>query len=272
MRSQLKNYTKVLTIAGSDSGGGAGIQADLKTFSACGCYGMSAITAITAQNTCGVSDIHGIPVNTISSQIHAVLEDIGTDAIKIGMLHSQEVILTVTDVLRKFQCRNIILDPVMVATSGDPLIKEDAIALLKNELFPLAKLITPNIPEAEMLTGRKITDNDAMIEAAKHLSRDFSTSVLVKGGHLASEKLVDVLWDYEGQEVEFYENKRLATKNSHGTGCTLSSAIAAFSAKGMALKDAVLHAEKYLHSAIKAGSQYIIGKGHGPVHHFYNSW
>lgn len=268
----MRNYTTVLTIAGSDSGGGAGIQADLKTFSACGCYGMSAITAITAQNTCGVNDIHGIPESTIASQIRAVLDDIGTDAIKIGMLHSREVILTVTEVLNEYQCNNIILDPVMVATSGDPLIKEGAITLLKNEMFPLAKLITPNIPETEILTGHTITDNDAMIDAAKQLSKDFSTSVLVKGGHLENQDLVDVLWDDEDQDIKFFKNKRLVTKNSHGTGCTLSSAIAAFSAKGMSLADAILNAEKYLHSAIEAGAQYVIGKGHGPVHHFHNSW
>ncbi len=268
----MKKYTKLLTIAGSDSGGGAGIQADLKTFSACGCYGMSAITAITAQNTCGVTDIHGVPTNTITAQIKAVLDDIGADAIKIGMLHSREVIQTVADVLAQYQCKNVVLDPVMVATSGDRLIKEDAVVMLKEQLFPMARLITPNIPEAEILTDRKITDNDAMIDAAQQLGSKFSISVLVKGGHLSNQNLVDVLFNVERQDIKFYENERIATKNSHGTGCTLSSAIAAFLAKGLLLADAVQQAENYLHSAIMAGSNYTTGKGHGPVHHFHNAW
>lgn len=272
MERHLEIYTRVLTIAGSDSGGGAGIQADIKTFSACGCFGMSAITAITAQNTCGVTDIHGIPPATITAQIRAVLDDIGADAIKIGMLHSSEVILAVASTLSEYYSKNIILDPVMVATSGDRLIKEDAVDTLKHHLFPLAKLITPNIPEAQILTGSTINSEEDMIKAAEALGSEFSISVLLKGGHLNTENLVDVLWNFETQETELYQSPRIITQNSHGTGCTLSSAIAAYSAQGMALAEAVFHAEKYLHSAIEAGSHYTLGKGHGPVHHFYNIW
>ncbi|MBM9604942.1 bifunctional hydroxymethylpyrimidine kinase/phosphomethylpyrimidine kinase [Desulfopila inferna] len=266
----MKSYRKALTIAGSDSGGGAGIQADLKTFSACGCYGMSAITAITAQNTCGVTAIHPVPPAVIAAQIRAVLDDIGTDAIKIGMLHSADVIMTVAQVLREYGCNNIVLDPVMVATSGDRLIEESAVATLLETLLPLATLITPNIPEAEILTKKKISTRDDMISAAQLLSSEYSLAVLLKGGHLKGTTLVDVYWPRDADSPIFFENERIATRNSHGTGCTLSSAIAAFIAHQESLHDAVRHAEKYLYQAISAGSEYSLGKGHGPVHHFFN--
>lgn len=268
----LKNYTKVLTIAGSDSGGGAGIQADLKTFSACGCYGMSAVTAITAQNTCGVTDIHGIPPTTIAAQIRAVLDDIGTDAIKIGMLHSSEVIQTVARVLEDYTCGNIVLDPVMVATSGDRLIEENAVATLKDILLPLATLITPNIPEAEILANQSIKTTKEMISAASLLSREYSTDVLLKGGHLKEESLVDILWQNNATGPLFFRNTRVATNNSHGTGCTLSSAAASFIAQGKKVAQAVSLAEDYLQGAIASGAEFVIGKGHGPVNHFYNFW
>lgn len=268
----MKEYRKVLTIAGSDSGGGAGIQADLKTFSACGCFGMSAVTAITAQNTCGVTDIHAIPASSIAAQIHAVLDDIGADAIKIGMLHSSEVILTVTEVLHRYGCKNIIVDPVMVATSGDRLIEEDAVATLKENLLPMASLITPNIPEAEILAGEKISGTEDMAMAAEKLGKLFGTSVLAKGGHLTEDLLVDILWSKQRQKTERFENRRVATRNSHGTGCTLSSAIASFAAYGNTIEKSVALAEEYLHSAIAAGAEYRIGKGHGPVHHFHSLW
>ncbi len=268
----MKRYIRVLTIAGSDSGGGAGIQADLKTFSACGCFGMSAITAITAQNTCGVINIHPIPVSTVESQIRAVMDDIGVDAVKIGMLHSKEVIQCVASVLSEYDCKAIVLDPVMVATSGDPLIEEDAITAMKEQLLPKVTLITPNIPEAEILTGRTIAGDREVMEAVQQLSAAFSLSVLVKAGHLQGERLIDVLWDSQHQKIFTYENVRLATKNTHGTGCTLSSSIAAFLAQGFPLDEAVRKAENYLHAALAAGAEYRIGKGHGPVHHLHANW
>ncbi len=268
----MKQYKRVLTIAGSDSGGGAGIQADLKTFSACGCYGMSAITAITAQNTCGVTDIHPVPVATIEAQIRAVMDDIGADAVKIGMLHSKEVIQCVAATLAAYDCKSVVLDPVMVATSGDPLIEKDAIAVMKEQLLPKVQLITPNIPEAEILAGGKITGDKDVIAVAQQLSETFSLSVLVKAGHLQGERLIDVLWEKKHRKMYTFENRRLATQNTHGTGCTLSSAIAAHLARGLSLAESILQAEKYLHGAIAAGTEYGIGKGHGPVHHFHANW
>jgi hydroxymethylpyrimidine/phosphomethylpyrimidine kinase len=264
------NYIRTLTIAGSDSGGGAGIQADLKTFSACGCFGMSAITAITAQNTCGVTAIHPVPPAIIAAQIRAILDDIGTDAIKIGMLHSSDVITCVAEILREYGCGNIILDPVMVTTSGHRLMEGDAVATLKKNLFPLASLITPNIPEAEILTGRKISTVDDMIGAAHRLSTEHSLSVLLKGGHGKGETIIDVYREKDNDIEILFENKRIPTKNSHGTGCTLSSAIAAFTGRGESPADAIRFAEEYLHKAITAGSRFSLGKGHGPVHHFFD--
>ena len=268
----MKKYIRALTIAGSDSGGGAGIQADLKTFSACGCFGMSALTAITAQNTLGVTDIHAIPPKTIAAQISAVLDDIGTDSIKIGMLHSSEVITTVADILTRYSCTNIVIDPVMVATSGDRLIEEEAVETLKETLLPLATVITPNIPEAEILLGEKITSASLLEEVAARLSSSYSTSVLAKGGHLSDETLVDILWDRDFLRAVSFAHRRMATRNTHGTGCTLSSAIAAYLAEGNSLVESVEKAEHYLHGAIAAGSDYEIGSGHGPVHHFHALW
>lgn len=265
----MQSYTRTLTIAGSDSGGGAGIQADIKTFSACGCYGMSAITAITAQNTCSVRDIHPVPIPHIAAQIRAVLDDIGTDAIKIGMLHSSEVIVTVAGLLREYGCDNIILDPVMVATSGDRLIQDSAVATMTKELFPLATMITPNIPEAEILTKQKIDDLDDMVRAARLLSDTFSLAVLLKGGHLEGDRVTDVLWEKNSRQAHYFQSKHIATANTHGTGCTLSSAIAAFIAHGYSLQEAVTHARNYLQGALEAGALFSIGRGHGPVHHFF---
>ena len=272
-----QQYTRVLTIAGSDSGGGAGIQADLKTFSACGCFGMSAITAITAQNSVGVRGIHGIPPDMIRRQIEAVLEDLGADAVKIGMLHSPEVIEVVHDVLARFGISQIVLDPVMVATSGDRLLKDEAIGALISKLLPAARLITPNIPEAEVLLNQKIGAQEEMAEAAKALSAQISThhrgvSVLLKAGHFLNDRLVDVLWDAESEQLTEFPVQRIDSVNTHGTGCTLSSAIAAFLAKGLSLSDAVFRAKIYLHNALAAGAAYQIGEGHGPVHHFHAFW
>ncbi|MGI9537709.1 MAG: bifunctional hydroxymethylpyrimidine kinase/phosphomethylpyrimidine kinase [Desulfocapsaceae bacterium] len=268
----MKLYHRVLTIAGSDSGGGAGIQADLKTISACCCFGTSAITAITAQNTLGVTDIHPVPVAVLESQIRAVLDDIGTDAVKLGMLHSVEVIECIALLLQEYQIDNIVLDPVMVATSGDKLIQDEAIAALQETLFPIVRLITPNIPEAEIITGRTISDKDFLRETAEQLAHKFHLSVLAKGGHLDNENLEDILYDYESSQRLSFTNTKVATSNTHGTGCTLSSALASFLARGFSVAEAVEKAISYVATAIDAGAEYRLGSGHGPVHHFHNFW
>jgi hydroxymethylpyrimidine/phosphomethylpyrimidine kinase len=268
----MQQYHRALTIAGSDSGGGAGIQADLKTFSACGCYGMSAITAITAQNTQGVRGIFPVPPTTIQQQIEAVMEDIGANAVKTGMLHSSEVISTVAGMVKKFKVTNLVVDPVMVATSGDKLLQDEAIEALKSILLPLARVSTPNIPEAELLLGRAITSQGQLPEAARELSTTFGGSVLLKAGHLKEQTLTDVFYNAEKDEFLFMESKRLSTLNTHGTGCTLSSAIAAHLARGYELNQAVQLAKDYISEAIEAGSSYKIGQGHGPVHHFFQLW
>ncbi len=267
----MQTYKRLLTIAGSDSSGGAGIQADLKTFSACGCFGMSAITAVTAQNTQGVLAIHSIPTDVLQSQIRAVVDDIGVDAVKIGMLHSAEVVKAVALVLKEYQLKNIVLDPVMVATSGDPLIEKNAITAMQDELFPMVRLITPNIPETELLLGDKL-DSENILEAALTLSDKYSTSVLVKAGHLADKEVVDVLYNNETKQLHSFTSERLTTRNSHGTGCTLSSAIASFLAHRHTLPEAVGKGLDYVHDSLAAGSKYKLGQGHGPVHHFHNFW
>ncbi len=268
----MKHYHKTLTIAGSDSGGGAGIQADLKTFAALGCYGMSAITAITAQNTVGVRDIFPVPPSTLQKQIEAVMEDIGADAVKTGMLHSSQVIEVVAGMIKKFGVKNLVVDPVMVATSGDKLLQDEAIEALKTKLLPLARVMTPNIPEAELLLGRSITSQSQLPDAARELSAAFGGSVLLKAGHLTEEQLIDVFYNAEEKDSLYLESKRITTPNTHGTGCTLSSAIAAYLARGLSLNNALQLSKDYITEAIKKGSQYEIGKGHGPVHHFYAYW
>jgi len=265
-------YKKVLTIAGSDSGGGAGIQADIKSISACGCYASSAITAITAQNTVGVRAIHAIPNEILKLQIKAVLDDIGADAIKIGMLHSPESIKTVADCLADYPIKNIVLDPVMVATSGDQLLLDDAIGNLKKLLFPKVSLITPNLPEAEILLGRKIECQTEFRSVAHELAEQYKVSVLLKAGHLKGDDLIDVLYDYEKFESSNLASKRIHTQNTHGTGCSLSSALASFLAKGHSLAESAQLAKAFITESIKTGSDYKIGQGHGPVHHFYQFW
>lgn len=272
MKKINKQYKRVLTIAGSDSGGGAGIQADLKTISACGCYAMSAITAITVQNTTGVSGVYPVPLEAVSGQICAVLDDIGADAIKIGMLHSSEVIQTVKRTLAGYHIKDIVLDPVMVATSGDKLLQDDAIETLKKELIPLARLITPNIPEAEILLGVKIQSQEKLAAMAEKLSMDLNVSVLLKAGHLAGDKLTDIFYNAEDGSVLQLNSRRIVTRNTHGTGCTLSSAIASLLAMDLSLNDAVTQAKDYINNAIVSGAEYTLGKGHGPVHHFYQYW
>ena len=267
-----KKYRRVLTIAGSDSGGGAGIQADLKTFAANGCYGFSVLTALTAQNTQGVTAIHAVPANFVEAQMDAVLTDIGTDAIKIGMLFSVELIEVVAQRLKKHGASNVVLDPVMVAQSGDRLLQDNAIAAIKEHLIPLAGIITPNVPEAEVFLGRKIDDTSCMAEAARDLARFGCQSVLVKGGHLAENCSTDFLYMTPKNRLIEYTAEQVDTINNHGTGCTLSSAIAAQLAHGYDIQTAVGKAKDYITATIKAGAHYVLGKGNGPVHHFYNFW
>ncbi|BDD03281.1 bifunctional hydroxymethylpyrimidine kinase/phosphomethylpyrimidine kinase [Aureibacter tunicatorum] len=261
----MKNYKRVLSIAGSDSGGGAGIQADLKTISALGCYGMTAITAITAQNTQGVFAIHPIPAEIVVKQIEVVIDDIGVDAVKIGMLHSAELIEAIADVLERKSVGNIVLDPVMVATSGDRLIQEEAVNILKSRLIPLSTVLTPNMPEAEVLLGRKLENDRKDLLSLSELG---AGSVLLKGGHGEGEICADWFMDASGKILSF-QNSKIDTKNTHGTGCTLSSAIASYLAKGMTKDDAVGSGIEYIHQAIKQGADYRLGQGHGAVKHFY---
>ncbi|MBQ1214185.1 MAG: bifunctional hydroxymethylpyrimidine kinase/phosphomethylpyrimidine kinase [Tidjanibacter sp.] len=262
-------YNRVLTIAGSDSGGGAGIQADIKAISALGCFATSAITAVTVQNTLGVEAVHPIPLDILRGQIEAVLSDIGTDAVKIGMLHSSEVVEVVADVLQKYNIRNVVLDPVMVSTSGHRLIEESAIDTLRRVLIPRARVITPNIPEAEILAGVKITANDQLPEVARQLSQGGTVSVLLKAGHLTEDRLVDIFYNAEQDTITELPSARVYTPNTHGTGCTLSSALAALLAKGYELTDAARGAKEYINQAIVSGARYEIGGGHGPVDHFW---
>lgn len=268
----MKRYYCALTIAGSDSGGGAGIQADLKTFSALGCYGMSVITALTAQNTQAVRAIHAVPPAFIAEQIDAVIEDIGVDAVKIGMLHSAQVIETVAARLVHHRVSPIVLDPVMVAKSGDRLLQEEAVEALRTVLLPLATVITPNLPEASVLLAKPIPDLEAMKAACRALSELGPRAVLLKGGHLPGRTCPDILYDRQEGTLELLEEERVETSNTHGTGCTLSSAIAAHLARGYAIKEAVTQAKCYITAAIKAGAAYQLGRGHGPVHHFYAFW
>lgn len=262
-------YNRVLTIAGSDSGGGAGIQADIKAISALGCFATSAITAVTVQNTLGVEAVHPIPLDILRGQIEAVLSDIGTDAVKIGMLHSSEVVEVVADVLQKYNIRNVVLDPVMVSTSGHRLIEESAIDTLRRVLIPQARVITPNIPEAEILAGVKITANDQLAEVARQLSQGGTVSVLLKAGHLTEDRLVDIFYNAEQDTITELPSARVYTPNTHGTGCTLSSALAALLAKEYELTDAARGAKEYINEAIISGARYEIGGGHGPVDHFW---
>ncbi len=268
----MKHYTSVLSIAGSDSGGGAGIQADIKTISALGCYAATAITAVTVQNTIGVEAVHPVPTDIIRRQIEAVLSDIGADAVKTGMLHSAEVVLTVSEMLRKHKVRNVVIDPVMVSTSGHRLIEESAVKTLQKELIPLARVITPNIPEAEILLGAERLDTQkALPEAARKLAHIYNVSVLLKAGHLSEDLLTDYFYDNETGILLELPSQRIQTKNTHGTGCTMSSAFAALLAKGESLPEAAKRAKEYVANAILYGAYYEIGHGHGPVNHFYES-
>jgi len=258
----------VLSIAGSDSGGGAGIQADLKTFSALGCFGLTAITAITAQNTTGVRAIHGVPPAMLRDQIDAVVEDIGVDAVKIGMLHAPDIVQTVAQAIARHQLRNVVFDPVMVATSGAKLITDEAVSLLVAELFARAMVITPNLDEAALLVGQALQTPQDMLQAAQKLLAQGAHAVLVKGGHLAGDTVIDLLLQ-QGLEPLWMQAPRIDTANTHGTGCTLSSAIAAYLALGLALPEAVQEARGFVRQALQAGAVVKTGHGSGPLNHSF---
>ena len=259
----MKIKSKILIIAGSDSSGGAGIQADIKTASCLGIYTMTAITAVTIQNTRGVKSVVPIPAEEIYNQIAHTVNDIYPDAIKIGMLHSTQVINKVYNSLNRFKIKKIILDPVMIAKGGSKLITNQAILLMKKKLLKRVSLITPNIPEAEILTGIKINSKESMIFAAKELIKLGVPNVLIKGGHLRSKVVHDIF--VNKKEVKIFSNKRFKTKNTHGTGCTLSTAITSFFSCGKSLKKSCELGIKYVSSAIITNPQF--GKGHGPINH-----
>ncbi|HEY8691600.1 MAG TPA: bifunctional hydroxymethylpyrimidine kinase/phosphomethylpyrimidine kinase [Chloroflexota bacterium] len=258
---------KALTIAGSDSGGGAGIQADLKTFAALGVYGSSVVTAITAQNTRGVFAVQEIDAEVVAKQIDAVMEDIGAAAAKTGMLSSAAIIEVVAEGVRKHRIEKLVVDPVMVAKSGDTLLRPEAVSALRELLLPLALVVTPNIPEAEVLAGAALDTDEQLRDAAKAIHAMGPKAVVIKGGHRSGDA-DDLL--YDGQEFHTLHAKRVDTPHTHGTGCTFSAAIAANLAKGLAVPEAVAEAKRYLTGAIEHA--YAIGGGHSPVHHFYALW
>lgn len=263
---------KVLTIAGSDSGGGAGIQADLKTFSALGCFGMSAITAITAQNTLGVTAVQDISLDVIEKQIDAVMVDIGVDAVKTGMLSSPEIVRLIEKSMTKYQIKNLVVDPVLMATSGASLGGNETAIAMKELLFPHAFVITPNLIEASIFLGHEIHGHEQMFEAAQELLEMGPRAVLLKGGHLqGTDKLLDLLSIREGSAVSHHEfwHSKIKTQNTHGTGCSLASAIACGIAQGKTLHDAVKVAIDYVQASILHGQFLEIGQGPGPLWHFH---
>jgi hydroxymethylpyrimidine/phosphomethylpyrimidine kinase len=261
-----RRYARVLTIAGSDSGGGAGIQADLKTFAALGCYGTSAITALTAQNTCGVQGIHAVPAAFLRQQICSVLDDIGADAVKIGMLHEPAIVDVVAWAIDRYRIEHVVLDPVMVATSGDRLIAQETVAVLVRELFPRATVVTPNLDEAALLLDRPLDRAQELERAAQDLLTLGARAALLKGGHLAGQEVADLL-ARPGLPMLRLASARIPSRNVHGTGCTLSSAIAAHLALGHGLDESVRRARVYILGAIAAGADVVTGAGHGPLNH-----
>ena len=263
----MNTVATAMTIAGSDSGGGAGIQADLKTFAALGVYGTSVLTAVTAQNTVGVTAVHEIPTEVIAAQIDAVITDIGVGAVKTGMLASSPIIECVTAELRRHGVPWLVVDPVMVAKSGDTLLREDATETLLSQLVPLASVITPNIPEAETLTGMTIASEREVRQAAEKLVAMGAKAVVVKGGH--REGPATDLY-YDGSRFHEFSAERIETSNTHGTGCTFASAIAAGLARGMSMLDSVALAKDYVTEAIRRS--FSVGQGHGPLNHFYKLW
>ena len=262
-----KPIPKAMTIAGSDSGGGAGIQADLKTFAALGVYGASTLTAITAQNTVAVTSVHELPVDLIAAQIDAVVTDIGVDAVKTGMLSSAAIVETVAAAVQRHALVNLVVDPVMIAKSGDALLRPEAVNALRDRLLPLAAVVTPNLPEAETLTGLSLTTDADIRRAAEQIVGRGARAVVVKGGH-RDGPAVDLF--YDGVRFQEFTAPRLYTRNTHGTGCTFAAAVAAGLAQGQDLMAAVAQAKDYVTEAIR--HSYPLGQGHGPLHHFYKVW
>jgi hydroxymethylpyrimidine/phosphomethylpyrimidine kinase len=266
----MKTYPTILSIAGSDSVGGAGVQADIKTCCALGVYAMTVITAITAQSTRGVVGVEPCSSEMLRKQLWTVLEDVRPDAVKIGMVPDGESALVVADAIEQFRLKNVVIDTIMVSTSGYTLGGRDYVSTLRERLIPLSTLITPNIPEAARLSGVEARDADDMHRLAAEMCRNYGTAVLLKGGHLAdTDVLTDVLATTDGEVVEMH-HPLISTQNTHGTGCSLSSAIAANLANGLSLSNAVIEADKWLHMAIEAGADYLFGHGHGPINHLFN--
>lgn len=264
-------YIQVMTIAGSDCSGGAGIQADIKTISALGGYASSVITAVTVQNTCGVTAVHPVPADIVGAQIHAVLSDMTVSTIKIGMVTDGAIIAAICKELRPVASRiPVVFDPVLVSSSGFPLAAPEAVELIRKELMPLCCLLTPNLPEAQLLSGITITDKDSLHAAADALLAAGCRNVLIKGGHRTDGQMTDVLFSREGTIPVSFTEERIDTPNTHGTGCTLSSAIATYMAQGLPLPKAVGCAKQYLTAAMKAGARVSVGKGHGPLNHFFS--
>ena len=256
----------VLSIAGSDPSGGAGIQADIKTISALKGYAASVITAVTAQNTLGVQAVYPLPADIVRAQIESVMDDLNPDALKIGMVYDTAIAHTLTECLKKYRPRCVIYDPVMISTSGRRLMTEDTVRFIKDELFPLCTLLTPNLNEAAYLLRYPVTDTEAMKQAARELADRYHTAVLVKGGHLCGDEMCDVL--YNKGTFSLFRQKKIESRNLHGTGCTLSSAIATFCAGGCELEEAVRRAKAYVSRAIDKGKDLHIGHGNGPLWHF----
>ena len=264
----MKTPSIVLTIAGSDSSGGAGIQADIKTISAMGSYACSVITSVTAQNTLGVQAIHPIPSDMVRQQIESIMDDLHPKAIKIGMVCDKDIALTIAESICKYQPRWVVYDPVMVSTSGHKLMTDDTIDIIRQKLIPQATLITPNLHEAKILLGNSLKDEDEMKKGAELLGKTYRCSVLIKGGHLGSDEMCDILYDTTEKQCFCYHAPKIESRNLHGTGCTLSSAIATKLSQGHPLKEAIALAKDYVTKAIDASKNMHIGKGHGPMWHF----
>ena len=265
----MASVPRALTIAGSDSGGCAGIQADLKTFAALEVHGMSVITSVTAQDTRRVHMASDLPLETIERQIEAVIEDIGVDAVKTGMLPSAEIIDVVSEKVKQFQIERLVVDPVMVSTGGDPLIRQEAVEVMKSKLFPQALVVTPNLQEAEFLTGHKITNEKELKQALQEIFELGPTSVIVKGGHSADlNQSTDHFFD--GEKFKSFSGPRIETKNTHGSGCTFAAAITAYLARGVDLMESIASAKEYTTEAIR--HSFPLGQGHGPLGHFWKYW
>lgn len=271
----MMRYPIALTIAGSDSSGGAGVQADIKTMSALGCYAASAITAVTVQNTMGVTAVHAVPPEVVAGQIKAVMDDINPTAVKVGMVNDTDTIHAIAHTIKPYLMehggglRHLVVDPVMVATSGSRLMRDDALQCFCRELLPLATLLTPNVMEAEVLANMRLTSDDEMDKAALRILNLGCRALLIKGGHIEGEKKDRLYLSSQPDSPQFFVAENIATRNTHGTGCTLSSAITAWLAQGEEMTAAIGKAKHYLTAALRAGAGVEIGQGHGPVNHFY---